>query len=305
MTRTLWVTGASGFVGGHVRAMADELARDFGLVACFASDALQLLDPASIRRELAAVMPDVVLHLAAQSNVPQAFADPTKTLGINIVGTQHLIDALRAMPRVPRLVYVSSGDVYGLVSEADLPIRENLVPQPRNPYAVSKRSSEMLCRQWHLSHGLDVVIARPFNHIGPGQAEGFAISGFARQIALIKLGLSPPSLCVGNLEVTRDFTDVRDVVRGYATLANQGVSGGVYNICSGVETRVRAALDTLVELADVPVTVEIDSARLRPNEQSRAVGDSTAIRALGWQPHHDLRESLDDVLRDWLGRMQV
>jgi GDP-4-dehydro-6-deoxy-D-mannose reductase len=303
MRQRLLITGASGFVGQHAIAMADSIRAESNVEVIAASPALQILDPASIRLELDRVAPHAVLHLAAQSHVPAAFADPTRTLGINILGTQHLIDELRARTPTPKLIFVSSGDVYGRVPEADLPISEVREAEPRNPYAVSKRAGELLVRQWVMSHGLPAVIARPFNHIGARQSENFAVSGFARQIAQIIAGGIPPVLQVGDLAVTRDFTDVRDVVRAYVQLMQSGVAGETYNICSGIETSLSTVLDTLIALSGRPIDVMVDRARLRPNEQARAVGDAARIRALGWSPRYPLAESLAMILSDWQAQL--
>src|SRR5690606_12143272 len=149
---------------------------------------LDLRDAAGMKAAVAALQPDCVLHLAAQSFVPASFRDPAETLAINVGGTLNLLQALSAAAFEGRLLYVSSSDVYGAVDLAELPVDESRMPVPRNPYAVSKVSAEMLCRQWHLTEGMQVLVARPFNPTGPGQDARFVLSGFAQRIAQIAIG---------------------------------------------------------------------------------------------------------------------
>jgi GDP-4-dehydro-6-deoxy-D-mannose reductase len=174
------------------------------------------------------------------------------------------------------------------------------LPHPRNPYAVSKLAAEALCAQWAMTDALDVVIARPFNHIGVGQSERFAISDFARQIASIKGGLSAPILRVGNVDVTRDFTDVTDVVGAYFALIERGRSGETYNVCSGRETSVRYLLDQLIALSGVAITVTREEARARPAEQPRMAGDARKIfEHTGWRTQTPIESSLKAALQYW------
>ncbi|MGY8905381.1 MAG: GDP-mannose 4,6-dehydratase [Burkholderiales bacterium] len=295
----LLATGASGFVG---QALQRHLlaGKGGGVELCGVDDAYDLLDAAAMHALIARHRPDSVLHLAAQSHVPTAMQDPAGTLQVNVVGTANLLKALTDSGFVGRLLYVSSADVYGAVAEAALPVTEDTPPAPRNPYAASKVAAEVLCLQWQRSHGLDVVIARPFNHTGPGQRDDFALSGFARGIAAIALGLQPPQLRTGNLQVTRDFLDVQDVLDAYLTLLQKGHSGQIYNVCSGVECGLHEALQTLMDLAGVQVDVQVDASRLRPGEQLRMCGSHQKIRAdTGWQPQRPLRETLQQLLQHW------
>lgn len=295
----LLATGASGFVG---QALQRHLQTDAGnaIALCGAADIYDLLDPAAMHALIERHRPDQVLHLAAQSHVPTAMQDPAGTLRVNVEGTANLLKALTDSGFAGRLLYVSSADVYGAVAEAALPVTEDTPAAPRNPYAASKLAAELLCLQWQRSHGLDVVIARPFNHTGPGQREDFALSGFARDIAAIGLGLQPAQLRTGNLQVTRDFLDVQDVLCAYLALLQKGRSGQIYNVCSGVELWLHAALQALVDLAGVPVDVQVDASRLRPNEQLRMCGSHQKIHTdTGWQPQCPLRETLQQLLHHW------
>ncbi|GAA5236195.1 NAD-dependent epimerase/dehydratase family protein [Verticiella sediminum] len=298
--RRLLVTGHRGFVG---QALLDWLPRsrwqDRAVLLTPGSD-FDLCDAGAVRRLVRDARPDAVLHLAAQSFVPAAFADPAGTFAVNVEGTLHLLQALRQEAPGARLLYVSSADVYGAVEPEAMPVDETRLPEPRNPYAVSKAAAEMLCRQWHFTEGTDVVLARPFNHTGPGQDARFAVSGFARSVARIALGLEAPRLVTGNLQVTRDFSDVRDVLDAYLRLIHDGQPGAIYNVCSGIEQRLADVLAALLRLAGVSAEQVTDPARLRPNEQLRMVGSSLRLRKdTGWQPAHDFDETLATLLAWW------
>ena len=295
--KRLLVTGKDGFVGSTLtRMLAIEPALADWSAAPLAPD-FDILDEGASDRIVRDSKPDAVLHLAAQSSVALAFRDPAATLRINLVGTLNLLRALKQSGFSGPLVFVSSGDVYGIVPEAALPISESRLPEPRNPYAVSKIAAEVLCYQWAVTEGMRIVIARPFNHIGPGQSEHFAIPVFARQIAEIRKGLRAPVVEVGDIDVTRDFTDVRDIVHAYFALIERGSSGERYNVCSGVERTVRSLVETLIELAGVEVEIRRDPALMRPAEQRRAVGDASKLyAATGWRAQTPIRESLAAVL---------
>jgi GDP-4-dehydro-6-deoxy-D-mannose reductase len=262
--------------------------------------ALDLRDPEAAAALVTETAPDAVIHLAAQSWVPDAFRDPELTLQVNILGTLNLLQALRRTGFGGRMVFASTGDVYGGVPDNELPIKEDRLPAPRNPYAVSKLAAEALCYQWSVTEGMEITIARAFNHIGPRQSERFVVSDFARQIAQIKLGRRQPTVSVGDIDVTRDFTDVRDVVRAYFALLRDGQSGEIYNICSGREQSIRALLHRLAAIAGVAISVQQDPRRLRKSEQRRMVGDPAKMhRATGWQSTTELDESLASMLHEW------
>lgn len=253
---------------------------------------------------VAAIRPQVVLHLAALTSVADSFHDAERFFAVNFHGTWNLLRALQDASFHGRFIYVSTSDVYGSVPEASLPVREDEPLRPRSPYAVAKAAAEMLCHQWAESEALDVVIARPFNHIGPGQDARFAVASFARQIARIRAGLAPPRLATGDLDVTRDFTDVRDVVDGYLALFTRGRTGEVYNVGAGRETRIGDILARLAAIAGVDVETAIDPALIRAGEQRRAVGDVTKIRNdTGWRATTPLDRTLTDTLEYWNSRI--
>ena len=299
--KRLLVTGQHGFVGSTLVDMLDREPglRDWSLLAT--PHSLDLRDAQSVDAIVArSAAPDAVIHLAAQSWVPDSFRDPATTFAVNIVGTLNLLQALQHCRFAGRMVYVGTGDVYGVVPEAALPVSERHLPVPRNPYAVSKLAAEALCRQWSITESIDVVLARPFNHIGRGQSERFVVSDFARQIAAIRRKRRPPVVAVGDIDVTRDFTDVRDVVRAYFALLERGTRGEVYNVCSGHDRSVRSILERLAQLAGVEVTMHVDPARMRKAEQRRIRGDASKIRdATGWQATTPLDDSLAAMLEFW------
>lgn len=268
---------------------------------CALDEEPNVLDGDHLRRAIAAHQPDWIIHLAAQSHVPSAWADPAGTLGVNAGGTANLLKAMGDAGFTGRLLYISSADIYGAVAQARLPVTEDVPAAPRNPYATSKVAGEELCRQWARTRPLDVVIARPFNHTGAGQRPDFALPAFAREIAAIKLGRQPPRVLTGDLDVTRDFLDVRDVIAAYLALLDGGAAGETYNVCSGREVRLGDALSMLIRMAGVQVEIVSDPARLRPAEQRRMCGSHARITgATGWQPTFALSDTLSQLLDYWM-----
>lgn len=296
MKKALLVTGLGGFVGGHIRRILGNDDR-WSLIETPAYD---LLDPVSLDACLRNSLPDAVIHLAAQTFVPESFRDPEKTLHINVLGTLNLLQALKRNGFTGALLYVSSGDIYGQVAESQLPIQESRLPAPRNPYAVSKYSAELLCLQWSYMEPWRVMVARPFNHIGAGQSEAFVIPSVARQLVRIGLGLQEPVLQVGDVDVTRDFLDVRDVIRAYLRLLDAGRSAEIYNVCSGVERNIRQLVEQMAAMVGVEVQLVQDAERLRRAEQRRVLGCSAKLqRETGWKPAITIEETLQSVLADW------
>lgn len=295
----LLLTGGSGFVGQVLCGLV-EREPAYNLQQCAPSLRMELRERESLLQGIEETRPDYVIHLAAQSFIPRALENPGETLEINLMGTLNLLEALRRAKFRGRMLYIGSGDEYGLIEASKLPVREDHPLRPRNPYAVSKAAAEMLCSQWALTEKMDIVMARPFNHIGPGQDERFAISAFARQLAEVRLGRKPARIEVGNLDVSRDFSDVEDVGRAYLLLLRKGRSGNVYNVCSGKEYRLKELLTKLVELAGVDVEIVIDPARQRPAEQIRMVGDCRRLRDhTGWKPEVPIDRSLARILAYW------
>jgi GDP-4-dehydro-6-deoxy-D-mannose reductase len=314
----LLVTGAGGFVGGH---LAEFLASEHpevevhgvslpqGSVAWRAAPGARMIeadltDPAAARSVVAEVRPDRILHLAGQSSVRLSWLDPGGTLRANVLGIVHLLDSARALGLRPAVLVVGSAEEYGPVQPDEMPIREGTPLRPASPYAVSKVAQGALALLYGPAGGLRVVLTRTFHHTGPGRGEAFAESSFARQIAEIEAGRREPVLRVGNLEALRDFADVRDVVRAYWMLLEKGDGGQVYNVCTGRGRRIRELLDMLLAASVARVEIRTDPERLRPSDVPAQVGDPARLRAAtGWEPRIPLEQSLQDLLDDWRARV--
>ena len=297
--KNLLVTGQSGFVGRHLQ----QLLASSSCWNLIPNGQLELCKPASLDEVLQPICPDAVIHLAGQTFVPEAFRDPQRTLEVNLIGTLNLLQALKRRGFSGTFLYVSSGDIYGQVADDSLPISESLAPQPRNPYAVSKVAAELLCLQWSYVEPWRIMVARPFNHIGTGQSEAFVIPSMACQLTRVRQGLQPARLEVGDVDVTRDFLDVRDVLQAYLALLERGRSGEIYNVCSGIALRVREMITQMAELAGVDVELVQDAARMRRAEQRRVVGCADKLQQeTGWKPGVSITETLQSVLSDWEAR---
>ncbi|MGQ9493547.1 MAG: GDP-mannose 4,6-dehydratase [Anaerolineae bacterium] len=259
-----------------------------------------LLDLPKLKALFVEAKPDYVFHLAAQAFVPASWADPWSTLENNIRGQLNVLLAAIALGTSPRVLVVGSADEYGLVKPEELPIRESNPLRPNSPYAVSKVSQDMLGYQYFVSHGLPVVRVRPFNHLGPGQSPAFVTSDFAKQIAEAEMGLREPVVRVGNLEARRDFSDVRDIVRGYYLALSKGEPGEVYNLGAERSYAIGEVLNHLVALSKVPLTIEVEPTRLRPSDIPEIIADCTKFRArTGWRAEIPLERSLKDILDYW------
>ena len=244
--------------------------------------------------------PDWVFHLAGQASVGDSFHNPGLTIDVNVKGTVNVLEAARLMPRPPRTIIVTSAEVYGYLTDDDLPVNESAPLAPVHTYAVSKVAAHYLGRAYFQTFGVPLIEARPFNHIGPRQRLGFVVPDFASQIAAIMEGQQPPVITVGNLTPKRDFTDVRDVARAYLRLAQSGEPGQVYHICSGRAYAIRDILDGLLALCDRPVEVKIDPKRVRPAKMPVLLGDAERIKqGVGWGPSIPLEQTLADTLSYW------
>lgn len=309
---TALVTGAGGFVGGHlVAALLREGWRVWTLdrvgstpegAACVRAD---LRDEAAVRAALETARPDVIFHLAAQSSVPASFRVPRATLETNVLGAANLLYAAADLRPMPRVVVIGSAEEYGPVRPEDMPIDETQPLAPRSPYGVSKAAQSLLALSAVASHGLPAFVLRPFNHTGPGQRPDFAVPSFARQIARIEAGLDPPVLRVGNLDARRDFTDVRDVARAYVLAAERARPGEVYNLGSGDAVGIRWVLDALLGLSGVRVEVRPDPERMTPAQIPELRADASKFRdTTGWAPAIPLEQTLADVLDAWRDRIR-
>jgi len=297
------VTGASGFVGRHLVAHLESC--DDEVVGTDRSDGgPDLLDAEGFEHLLTDIRPEVVYHLAGQADVGRSWSAPVETLRANIEGTHNVLAAARSA-EVARVVTVTSADIYGLVERDDLPLTESSPVRPVSPYAASKAAADLVAQQAHLGHGQDVVRARSFNHLGPGQSDRFVCSALAaRIVANERSGGS--EVRVGNLTPRRDFTDVRDVVRAYRRMATSGVAGQAYNVCSGRSTSVQEVVDRLLEMSPHEMQVEVDPDLFRPADLEELRGDPSRLVAdTGWSTEYPLDDTLKDLLEDWRERLST
>ena len=318
MMRTL-ITGITGFVGRHLARSLEGKAAEEGSPASVygtsfphppgpADERIRLLDlrlESDVLSFLEEIRPDRIFHLAAVSNVRASWLMRRETLETNVGGTQSLLEAVRKTVPGARILFVSSSDVYGHAGIPGEGLAEDEPFQILNPYAFSKAAGEMLCGFYGNVEGLDIVVARPFPHTGPGQAEDFVCSDWARQIVRIERGESEPVIWVGNMDVSRDFCDVRDVIEAYRMLMESGRRGEVYNICSGKAVGLREILDFLIsEAVGKPrISIEVDPGKLRKTDLPLLEGSNRKIAAgTGWAPRIPMTRTLKDLLDFWRRR---
>ncbi|HEX3178553.1 MAG TPA: GDP-mannose 4,6-dehydratase [Methylomirabilota bacterium] len=314
------ITGITGFVGSHLAEWA--LAQGADVVGSVRwrsntehiehlRDRIQLVnsdlrDLSSVRTLLEQARADYIVHLAAQSFVGASWETPMETLLTNAVSQMNLFEAIRQLGAKARFLVIGSSEEYGLVYPDELPIRETNPLRPLSPYAVSKVTQDLMGFQYWKSYGLDIVRARAFNHDGPRRGDAFATSSFAKQIAEAEAGLREPYVEVGDLKPTRDFSDVRDIVRGYWALLEHGPAGEVYNLCSGVDWSIERILNFLLAHSKLErVEIRPDAGRLRPSDVPVLRGSADKIReAVGWTPRIPLERTLVDLLDYWRRQIQ-
>jgi GDP-4-dehydro-6-deoxy-D-mannose reductase len=289
------ITGGKGFVGqwlaAHLKDRGDEVA-----VIDIETD---VADGAAVRRVMADVVPEAIYHLAAMTHVGESWENPGQVLRVNVLGTAEILAAARTVPGNPRVLVVSSAEVYGVVLPEQLPLREDTPTVPASPYAASKLAAEAVALQAWRGYGQPVVVVRPFNHIGPGQSPNFFVPALAKRIVEARRS-GARSLRVGTLTTRRDFTDVRDVVAAYRLLIEKGVPGDVYNVCSGRDVAMSEVAAQLLELAGADLTLETDPELVRPVDVPVLRGDAGRLRAAtGWEPSIPLATTLADVLTSW------
>lgn len=311
------ITGATGFVGGH---LVEHLAASGDQVVGLSSsgkwpaslahlDRIARIERCDLIEEgedelssfFARKKPEAIYHLAAQANPQKSVEDPRGTWALNLGGALNLLESVKKanLDPKPRIVLVGSGVSYGNPAPEHMPVSESCPLRPNNPYSSSKAAADILGIQHYLAHGTDVMMARPFNHSGPRQSSTYVLGGLARQVAEVEAGIKP-RVEVGNLDIVRDFTDVRDVVRGYRLIVQKGRPGEIYNLGYGRGTKLSDALEILRSLAKVPITVFVDPARVRPVDQTLLVADPSKLKnETGWQPEYPIERTLSDMLEEW------
>lgn len=315
--KKILITGVSGFVGGYLTEylLSQNNCEIFGtdhqeenyLRSPFKDKIkftkINLLDNQSVLDLINQTKPDMIFHLAAASSPSESFADPVKTININVTAQINLLEALRINNLLnTRILIVSSSEVYGFIKPGDLPVDEDTPLHPATPYAVSKITQDFFGLQYYIASKLQCIRVRPFNHIGPRQNTKFVVANFSKQIAEIEKGKSEPVISVGNLDSKRDFTDVRDIVKAYYLLMEKGVPGEVYNIGSGISRSVKEILDILLVLSTSKISIKNDPSKLRPGDTPDIVCDFTKLRDLtGWKPEIPIRQTLQNTLDYWRG----
>ena len=315
------ITGITGFAGSHLadyilaehpevevvgilrwrsrRENIEHIENKITLTEC------DLRDLSSTKNVISQVRPDKIFHLAAQSFVPTSWNAPAESITTNVIGQLNIFEACRGIGINPWIQLACSSEEYGMVHPDEVPIKETNPLRPLSPYAVSKVAQDYLGYQYAMSYGMNIVRTRGFNHTGPRRGDVFVDSNFACQIVRIEQGLAEPVIWVGNLDAIRDFTDVRDTVRGYWLATEKCERGEVYNICSGRAIEIRDMLDLLLGLSTAKVEVKIDSKRLRPSDVLILQGDhSKFTKATGWEPRYTLEQTLKDLLAYWRERLK-
>ena len=298
------ITGGLGFVGRHLERHLREHGDEVTTLDRHGPAAVDITDGPATTAAIAELAPDAVYHLAGWADVGASWSDPVGAFRANAEGKLHLLRAC-IDAKVERVLAVGSADLYGVVSPHDLPLTEDSPLRPTSPYGASKAAAEALAQQAFLGHGLEVIRVRPFNHLGPGQSEHFVAPALAARIARAERD-DRDTIAVGNLSARRDFTDVRDIVRAYRLLVEQGEAGQVYNVCSGRDLAIQELADHLVTLASRPIQLEPDPSLLRPVDLPVLRGDPARLRAAtGWRPEIPIERTLEDLLDDMRHRISV
>jgi len=313
------VTGIKGFVGSHLTELLLEKGYEVAGL-CTAGNIVEkpsraywtlpkevklfeadLRDGEQISKIIISFSPDVIFHLAAQSSVKLSFENPIDTFSVNIIGSLNILESISGMKPPPKTLMVASSEIYGLLKPEDMPVTEDFPLAPVNPYGVSKATVDMLGYQYYKSYQLPVYLARAFSHSGPRQRTAAVLSDWSFQTAKIELGLSTPEIKVGNLDVTRDYTDVRDVVKAYLAIIERGKPGKPYNICSGNGYRIKDLLEIITSFSSKKIKVVSDPSRLRPVDIPILIGSPEKIQTdVGWKPDININKTLRDLYIYWI-----
>lgn len=310
------ITGLSGFVAkhfldylenNHIRTQVlgidiqpISIVTDFKYID-FNYACVDLLQEEDIERVLFQFQPEYILHLASYSSVAFSWRNPILSFQNNVNIFLNLLEVIRKYSLSTRILSIGSSEEYGNINTSDIPLKETSRLDPLSPYAVARVSQEMLSRLYANSYNLDIVMTRSFNHIGPGQSDVFVVSSFVRRVLEAKLnGEHNIELSVGNIDIVRDFLDVRDVVRAYYKLLHRGKKGEVYNVCSGRAVRLSEVITVIAGLLEIEVVPLIDKKLIRPNDNMLIVGDNSKLcKDTDWYPKYDLKDSINDIIQYW------
>jgi GDP-4-dehydro-6-deoxy-D-mannose reductase len=311
MSRTALITGVSGFAGGHLaRRLLDDGWNVAGTVHSrtaripeIAEHRVEIDDRDVLAGLVAGLEPDVVFHLAAVVDTVTT-PDVVDLHRVNTLGTVAVLEALRELQRKPRFIYTSSAFAYGFTAPEEQPVREDQPLRPLTPYGSSKVAGEAIALQFARETGTEVVVTRAFQHTGPGHVGAYALADWAQQLAEIEAADGAGVIRCGNIDVERDYCDVRDVAGAYVAVARDGAAGAVYNVASGVPVTMRALLERLIRAFGVDVAIEVDESRLRKVDQPRFFADVSRLREdTGWAPEHDLDDTLAALAEFWRRRV--
>lgn len=315
LTQKALIIGAAGFVGGH---LIHELMTntDWEITASKLSDEvideskinvidLDILDYQAINNTLSMLKPDFIFHLAAQSSVSFSWKKPQMTVDINVKGTINILESIKKLELQSRVLLIGSSEEYGEVNTNDNPVSESHTTKPLNIYSATKHMQNILGNIYYRAYHMDILMVRAFNHIGPGQSDQFVVSDFCKQIAEIKLNKRESRILVGNLSAERDFTDVRDIVRGYRMLMLYGESGKTYNIGQGKAISISDLLNCIIKLSNIDIQVEVDLNKFRPVDTPKIESNIELIKKdIGWVPEISLEESILSILEYWIINIQ-
>lgn len=302
------IIGINGFVGAHLyNELKNSGYKCYGTalnVTDFCSDDIELYKLNILNKEdvldvLSKIKPQYIINLAAVSSVKSSWSIPQKTFEVNVNGTINILDSVRELDLKTRVLLIGSSEQYGQIDYSKA-VNEKSKLNPLNPYGISKVTQETMAKLYSNVYGMDILMVRAFNHIGPGQGKGFVVADFASQIVEIENGIKESIIKVGNLEAERDFTDVRDVVRAYRYILEKGIKGQVYNVGSGRAISIQNILNKLIKECRVEVKVEIDKSKLRPVETPKIECDNTKLKMdTGWELQYSIDKSLNDILEYW------
>lgn len=305
------VIGGAGFVGDYlINHLADDCGWSVAVTKLehenienehiISVHNLDILDKESILKLLQDIKPDYIFHLAAQSSVSLSWKNPSLTVDVNIKGSVNLLEAVRELNYKPRIMLIGSGEEYGHILPSETPIKENTITRPGNIYAATKACQNMLGKVYADAYQMDIVMVRAFNHIGPKQAPLFVFADFCKQVAEVEMNLREPIMMVGNLSAKRDFTDVRDVVRAYSLLIQNGVPGETYNVGSGTAIAIEEILQRILSYSNADIEVKIDGNKLRPVDVPIIEADIQKLQdCTGWERTIDLDKTIMDNLEYW------
>lgn len=323
MKKRVLITGVGGFVGSHLldllvskkakyelygiireRSSLEKIGHNVNSLRLINCDLVNFGSVFNIVRE---IKPDYIYHLAGESSVKLSWAGPFSLVNNNIVATLNILEALRSVDdKETKILLACSSEEYGLISEEDIPIKEETPLKPVSPYAVTKVAVDMFGSQYYSSYGIKVIRIRAFNHTGPRRDEVYALSNFAKQIAKVEKEIKGNKISVGNLSAIRDYTDVRDVVRGYELAMERCAPGDVYNLCSSKGYKIGNLLEILIGLSKLHIEIVQNEKRIRPVDLPITVGDNSKfVKMTSWKPQISIERTLQDLLNYWRKQLRT